>query len=123
MRFRERRKKAGLGSLPEPTWDEVNRLAKDFVDVAARAKLIAAEQIQAADNKFNKLTTIIAAAFGIAGIIGTVLIGWLTGVQSVKNDVNDLKSKIDVVELKKDIGNLATRIDDLEKTNRGSQKK
>jgi hypothetical protein len=52
-----------------------------------------------------------------------MLVGWLTGMQDVRNDVNDLKSKVDVVELKKDLSDLALRISELEKANRGSQKK
>jgi dCTP deaminase len=128
--FAERRTAAGLGPLADPAWNDVNRLAKDFVDVEARSKKIASNEIRDAQDRLNKLdtrtkftTAIIGAAAAVVGIIGTVLVGWLTGMQGVKNDVNDLKSKVEVVELKKDVADLASRISDLEKTSRGSQKK
>ena len=128
--FGERRKAAGLGPLPDPSWDEVNRLANDFVDVETRSKAIASNEIKDAQDKLNKLdsrtkftTAIIGAVAALVGVFGTLLVGWLTGMQGVRNDVNDLKSKVDVIELKKDMASLATRVDILEKSSRGVAKK
>jgi hypothetical protein len=105
-------------------------LAKDFVDVEARSKRIALDEIREAQDKLNRLdtrtkftTAIIGGVAAVIGILGTVLVGWLTGMQGIKSDVNDLKSKVDVVELKKDVASLAARMAELEKTNSGGQRK
>jgi hypothetical protein len=45
----------------------------------------------------------------VLGILGTVLVGWLTGMPGVRNDVNDLKRKVEVVELNKDLANLTSK--------------
>lgn len=116
--FTQRRTAAGLGVLPDPSWDDVNRLAKDFVDVEARSKRIASAEVQTAQDRLNRLDTrtkwftVLAAALGV---LGTILVGWLTGLQGVRNDVNDLKSKIDVVELKNEIKGLAERVTAVER--------
>jgi cell division protein FtsL len=92
------------------------------LDVEARAKRISSDEIRAAEEKLNRLdartkftTAIIGAAAAAIGILGTLLVGWLTGMQAVRNDVNDLKSKIDIVDIKKDLSSLNARIGDLEK--------
>ena len=115
--FQERRSAAGLGSLPDPSWDDVNRLAKDFVDVEARSKKIASEEVREAVEKLNKLdtrtkftTAIIGAIALLIGAVGTLLVGWLTGMQTIRNDVSDIKSKVDVVELKKDLSTLSSEV-------------
>lgn len=116
--FTARRVAAGLGVLPDPSWDDVNRLAKDFVDVEARSQRIASAEVQTAQDKLNRLdnrTKFFTALAAALGVIGTVLVGWLTGMQSVRSDVNDLKSKIDVVELKNEIRSLQERVAVLEK--------
>ena len=127
--FTQRRNAAGHGGLPDPSWDDVNRLAKDFVDVEARAKRIASAQIQEAENRLNQLdsrtkytTAFIGAVAGAIGILGTLLVGWLTGMQGIRADVNDLKNKIDVVEMKKSITDLTARTADLEKKLSGNKK-
>lgn len=128
--FAQRRAAAGLGPLPDPSWEDVNCLAKDFVDVEARSKRIATEQIRDAEEKLNRLdsrtkftTAIIGAIAGVIGVVGTLLVGWLTGMQSIKNDLTDLKSKVDIVEVKNDIATLKGRLDALEKVGPGGQRK
>jgi dCTP deaminase len=115
--FRVRRAAAGFGPLPDPSWDDVNRLAKDFVDVESRSQKIASIEVKTAQEKLNRIdnrTKFLTAVAAILGVIGTLLVGWLTGLQNVKNDVSDLKSKIAVVELKSQITDLTARVAALE---------
>jgi hypothetical protein len=127
--FSARRAAAGLEPLSDPSWDDVNRLALDFVDVESRSRKIASGEVQAAQEKLNRLdnrtkfiTTVFTAAAAVLGVLGTVLVGWLTGMQNVRSDVNDLKSKVDVIQLKNEVRVLTNRVTALESKQQGNTK-
>jgi hypothetical protein len=95
--------RTGPCAVKGPGWDEVNLLAKDFVNVEERAKKIA--------NDAGIKWTLIISAFGtIATLIATLIIGHVHN-----SDVDDLKAKIGVLEERINNVKLDDRLSDLEK--------
>ena len=126
---RDFHERTGLTPLPNPTWDEVNRLAKDFVDVEARARAIAEQEVKKAQEQLNRLdsrtkwtTAIIGGVAGLLGIIGTLLVGWLSGMQDLKQNVSDLKNKVDLVEVKDHVTDLDKQLTELTQKINGLKK-
>jgi hypothetical protein len=76
--------RTGGGTVGEPGWDEVNRLAKDFVNVEERAKKIA-------NDAGIKWTLIVGALGTIATLIATLILGHIHD-----SGIDDLKAKIGV---------------------------
>jgi dCTP deaminase len=113
--FNDRRTADKKGALGDPTWNEVSVLAKDFVNVETRSKAIATDAIKANEAKTNRWTAGIAAVAAVLGIAATAIVNHFSGVQALQNDVNDVKSKIEIVEVKNQIKTLSDRVTSLEK--------
>ena len=91
------------GPLMAPGWDEVNRLSRDFVNVEERAKKIA-------NDAGIKWTVVLSVVAAIATTIATLVLG-----AARDSGIDDLKTKIAVLEERINVTKLDGQISSLEK--------
>ncbi len=101
------------------TWENLNRVSSDFLNVEARASKIAEDAVNKADAKIKKLQIWVPVCAGILTLVLTGLISFLSSLwqpswkdplQKAQQDIAVLQSEKDVTQIKKQIQDLEVQI-------------
>jgi len=97
------------------TWENLNRVSSDFVNVEARAREIAQKAVQDAELRVKILGVVLPVVATIASLVLSSMLGlfqpsWKDPLQKVQQDVAVLQSEKDVGQINKQIHDLQDQI-------------
>ncbi len=101
------------------TWENLNRVSSDFVNVEDRARKVAKEAVAQADVKIKNLQIWVPAGAAILTLVASILVSWLQGtwkdsLQKVQQDIAVLQSEKNVDQLSKQVQELQAQIKTLQ---------
>lgn len=100
-------------------WENLNRVADDFVEVEERARNVAKEEVAKADVKIKTLQTWVPVGVALLTLLGTAWVSiwqasWKDSLLKVQQDVAVLQSQADVGQLSKKVDELSKQAQDLQ---------
>lgn len=101
------------------TWENLNRVSSDFVNVEERAQRIADQTVQRADVKIKTLQTWVPVGVTLLTLIATIAgsliqASWKESLQKVQQDIAVLQSEKDVNQINQQIQDLQSQIKSLQ---------
>lgn len=105
-----------------PKQKDLNVLSEDFLDITAKAKSVAQTEVQSAGIRLKALEIAGGILVLVLSVVLSFLTSWATGVQDLKTKVEVLEKRENVILMEQQLTNLDQRLKTIEQNNSASPK-